>query len=109
MDGDIVAHPRKASASISVSSPAGFSSQACTFLPVPSFILWQTLLPTHALHGEGFLRCLWYQPSGLSQLHLGVGWQVSMVLSPCPPQLPFLPVLHSLSLALNLALQPGLD
>lgn len=84
MNGDIVAHINQASASISVSCPAGFSSQACTFLPVPSFILWQTLLPTHTLHREGFLRCLWHQPSGLSQLRLGVAGKVSVVLIPAP-------------------------
>lgn len=77
----MVPHPSKASASGSTPAQLDFPAK-----PVHSslFILWQTPLPTHALHSEGFLRCLWCQPLGPSQLHLGVTGKVSTVLCPCP-------------------------
>lgn len=91
MNSDLVEDWSKGS--IMVSGPAGFSSHACTFLPVASFILWQTLPSTHAQHSEGFLRCLWYQPAGPGQLHLGVAGEgshgvpaPSAALSPCTAQ-----------------------
>lgn len=91
MNSDLVEDCSKGS--IMVSGPAGFSSHACTFLPVASFILWQTLPSTHAQHSEGFLRCLWYQPAGPGQLHLGVAGEgshgvpaPSAALSPCTAQ-----------------------
>lgn len=105
MNSDLVEDCSKGS--IMVSGPAGFSSHACTFLPVASFILWQTLPSTHAQHSEGFLRCLWYQPAGPASCTWG--WLARGPTVSLPPQLPFLPALHSLSLAWTLAFLPALD